>query len=142
MAPLCQNWRMSEQSSDLSKRVANELWAAQRRGGWTWKYIEEKTGIASRTMKRMLAGEVEIPISRLLLICAAAGLDAAEIVEEATRHMPKGYVESLLVGDDVSAPADNVTALHPRDMNPDQLEKMRHAATYDEEAETPEPEGP
>ena len=83
-------------ASDVSKRVADELKAARIRHGFTWTDVEEHAGIAHSTMMRMLSGETDIPISRLLLICAAAGISASQIIEDAIRHMPEGYLQDRL----------------------------------------------
>lgn len=103
---------VTRKASDLSRRVAIELKNAQRRIGFTWTQIEEATGISHATMTRMLNARVDIPINRLMLICEAAGLDAADIISEATRHMPDNYLASLLAP--VSAPTPKVSPIQSR----------------------------
>lgn len=88
---------VTRNASDLSRRVAIELKNEQRRQGFAWTDVEEATGIAHATMTRMLNGWTDIPIHRLMLICEAIGIDAADIIREATRHMPDNYLASLLV---------------------------------------------
>lgn len=100
------------EASDLSRRVAIELKNAQHRLGFKWTQIEEATGITHTTMTRMLNAKSDIPINRLMLICEAAGLDAADIITEATRHMPDNYLASLLVSPGpVSEDAATVTRM-------------------------------
>lgn len=78
--------------------------------------MEEATGIAHATMTRMLNGWTDIPIHRLMLICEAIGIDAADIIREATRHMPDNYLASLLVSPSpVSPTASNVVRSKPTD---------------------------
>ena len=96
------------EASDLSKRVAVELKNAQNRHGFVWTDVEEATGIAHTTMWRMLNGKVDIPINRLMLICEAAGIEATDVIAEATRHMPDGYLRSLLSYPNVSPAAGTV----------------------------------
>lgn len=88
---------VTRNASDLSRRVAIELKNVQLRRGFTWGEVEEATGITHATMMRMLNGWVDIPINRLMLICEAIGVDAADVIREATRHMPDNYLASLLV---------------------------------------------
>lgn len=106
-------------ASDLSKRVAVELKNARNRHGFLWKDIEAQTGIAHATLSRMLNGETDIPVSRLMLICAAAGISAAGIIDEATRHMPDGYLQDLLTPDvtypAVSSASATVPPIHETD---------------------------
>lgn len=94
---------VNREASDLSKRVAAELRAARARLGFTWTDIEAATGISHSSMQRYLAGDVDIRVDKLMLICEAAGLDVAEILEDATRHAPYELHDLLT---DQRAPGD------------------------------------
>lgn len=100
------------EASDLSKRVAVELQNARNRHGFAWADVEEATGIPRTTMWRMLNGKVDIPIAKLMLICEAAGISVTDVIDEATRHMPDGYLRSLLSYPNVS-PAVGTVAESP-----------------------------
>lgn len=109
----------NREASDLSRRVAAELKAAQARGRWTWTAVEEATGIPHRTMQRMLNGQVDIPVAKLMLICEAAGISVTDVIDEATRHMPDGYLRNLLTcnteSSEVSEGTSNVVSIRSTD---------------------------
>lgn len=121
--------------SDLSARIGAELRAYHGRLKFSWTGIAKATGIPRANLYRMLNGETDIPVANLMLICAAAGIDAADLIEEATRHMPDNYLQSLLVTEGLSASSDNVTEL----VNWDEY-RGRKAADNDAEAGTDEPD--
>ena len=105
------------QASDLSKRVAIELRNARNRLGFLWADVEKTTGISHATMQRMLNGQVDIPINRLMLICEAIGVPATRIIEEATRHMPDGYIRDMLASPPVSPAPRSVSPIQETDWN-------------------------
>lgn len=122
------------EASDLSKRVAAELKADQARRGWTARDVERNSPMSYTTIGRLLNGKTEISVADLFVICEAVGADAHEIIAEAERHMPAGYLKRL-----VSPAPSNVTTLHERDWD---TYEGRKAADYDPEAETDEPDHP
>lgn len=125
----------NREASDLSKRIAGELEAAKIRAtklgkGWTWTSVERATGISHTTMQRMLAGKVDISVNRLMLICEAIGVPATTIIEEATRHLPDGYLQQLVASPNVSDAATNVNDVQSTDWN---RHEGRKAADTDDE---------
>lgn len=130
---------VNREASDLSKRVAAELRAAQARRKFTWTSIEEATGIPHITMYRMLSGKVDIPVAKLMLICEAAGLSVTDILDDAARHMPANYMQSLLVYPDVSEGSDNVTDIRDTDWDAYQGKKAADRDHDDDGSETRTP---
>lgn len=111
---------VTRKASDLSRRVAIELKNAQRRKEFTWTAIEEATGITHATMMRMINGQTDIPINRLMLICEAAGISVTEVIEDATRHAPYKLHDLLTdhsVSPTVSDGPASVTSIQQQDWN-------------------------
>lgn len=124
------------EASDLSKRVADELRAARARLGFKWTDIENATGIPHSTMQRYLAGEVDMRVDKLMLICEAAGLDVAQVLEDAAKHAPYKLNDLLTdhrVSPDTSQAPHRVKNIQQRDWNE---YTGRKAADVDDEVQT------
>jgi DNA-binding Xre family transcriptional regulator len=122
--------------SDLSRRVSAELRATAARRGTTWLSIEKATGIPHATMQRMIKGESDIPISKLMLICEAMGVPAMDVIAEATRLMPDNYLHNLLADPDASPATSSVVDIRSTNWETYQGKK---AADVDDETETDHP---
>lgn len=111
---------VNREASDLSKRVAAELRAARARLGFQWTDVEKATGISHSSMQRYLAGDVDIRVDKLMLICEATGLDVAQVLEDATRHAPYRLHDLLTdhsMSPDKSQAAPRVGRIQQQDWN-------------------------
>ena len=117
--------------------------------GLTIEEVATASGVPLSTARRIFAAKQDIATSHLTAIAGVLGSNARDVFDYAMVKVGAGealedvqrILDSKREGR-MSAGRGTVTALHPRDMTPDQLENLRHAATYDPEAETDEPEAP
>lgn len=126
----------NRQASDLSKRVAAELRAAQARHRFSWGDVEKATGITHVTMWRMLQGQTDISVAKLMLICEATGLSVTGILEDAMRHAPYKLHDLLTdhsVSPTVSDGPATVTNTQQHDWN---TYTGKKAADIDDEVQT------
>ena len=117
----------------LSKATAAVLLGAYKKKGMSQADIVAKTGMSTTTVQRIFSGKADIDTDQLGLLCYAIGVNPVNVIEEAIGDL--GGLDALVS----EAPTHNVTELHPRDMNVEQLENLKHAAApIDDEATTPD----
>ena len=68
-----------------TRYIAGELRAERARQLLTLDEIETKSGVTRSTIDRMLTGRSGIPVEYLLPVCAALGIDAAKLLDAASR---------------------------------------------------------
>ena len=136
-------------NSLINRAVADKLEGLRSESRMTLEQVAEVSGVPLSTVKRIFAPKQDIATSHLTAIAGALGSTGSEILRAALDKV--GADEALADVQRIlharaearmSAGRGTVTALHPRDMTADQLENLRHAATYDPEAETDEPQAP
>jgi len=135
--------------SKINAAVAARLTGLRGEARLTIEEVAARSGVPLSTARRVFAGKQDIGASHLTAIAGVLDSNAREVFEYALKKVGEEEalrdVQAILNSkrsERMSAGRGTVTALHPRDMTADQLENLRHAATYDPEAETDEPQAP
>lgn len=128
---------MPQPSDFINQALADVLSGAYRKARLSRDDIAERTGISVSTINRYMNGKVDIPSKSFQRVAEAIGRPADELYGEALRDAER-LAEDARVSE---AQGNNVTRLHPRQMSPEELDRLTidHAATeIDPESETDE----
>lgn len=126
---------MSVEKSPANLAMAAQLRAEQKANGLTQEQLAAASGINYETLKRILKGTRDINVTQIVALADAFGMSPQKLVQLASERLERMNKQSLSEG-----VANNVTRLHPRDRNIDQLEQDGRKAAHTLEPEATEPE--
>ncbi len=140
---------MAIRESKLNQAIAAELRAERAAANVSQQQITEVTGISRSTLRRTLAGEVEVSATDLVMVASALSVDAPLLLgraitraggeEAAVSDARASFGGRDSSGDELSVKRQQKAAA---DMTVEELEGQRSAATKDPELDTDEPDLP
>lgn len=131
-------------ASEYTQAVADALTGRYKAKRWNLEKLSEKTGIKYFTLRRMMAGEAEINVRELRIICGVLGVSAEAVLDEALNEY--GGIDKLV--SEATDTTDDLEAKRRQKqkeaaaMSVDELEAQKHAAVRDRELDTDEPDLP
>lgn len=131
-------------ASPYTQAIADALTGRYKAKRWNLEKLAEKTGIRYFTLRRMMAGEAEINVREMQIICGVLGVTVESVYDEALAvygGLEKLVSEAVATTDDLAAKRLQKQQ-EAAAMSVDELEQQRNAAVRDRELDEDEPELP